>query len=138
MGVSEKTVKDGIDRMTEGDVKRAARRAGKAKHKANAGILKKLVCWIHDFADMLTDYVDKRFTDVPWYTIAALAFAITYVINPFDIIPDAVILVGAVDDFCVMTIVISLCEVDIQRWREWRKEYDKKEKQQKEETLQSG
>jgi uncharacterized membrane protein YkvA (DUF1232 family) len=131
MGIDEKTVKDGINGMTDKDVKRAAKRTGRAKHKANASILKKLVTRIHEVANLLNDYADKRYRKIAWWSVSAIAFLVLYVANPFDMVPDMIPVLGYCDDLFVATIVLSMVEQDIKNWRVWRKEYDKELKKKK-------
>jgi uncharacterized membrane protein YkvA (DUF1232 family) len=54
------------------------------------------------------------------WTIAAAAFALIYVINPFDIIPDILPFVGAVDDASVIAACLMLVERDLFKYREWK------------------
>ena len=132
MGMSEKFVKDGVNRMTQEEVKRAAKNTARAKHKANVGILKQLVTRIHEVADMLNDYADRKYREVPYWSLCAISFLILYVANPLDCIPDFIPVLGFVDDLAVATIVLAMVEQDIKNWRVWRKAYDKEEKQQTE------
>jgi len=132
--VNEKFVKEGADGITQKDVKRAAKNTGKAKHKANRTVLKQLVDKIHDFADMLNDYAEKRYREVPLWVIGAIAFVILYIVNPWDIVPDAIPILGLLDDLAVATIVLAMTDQDIKQWKAWRKEYDRthgKEEQKK-------
>lgn len=128
MAVSKKFVAEGIKKIKAKDVERAAKRASKAKHKANRGVLKQVVDRIHDFADMLTDYVENRYREVPWWSISAIAFAIIYVVNPIDIVPDFIPLFGLVDDLAVMTIVLAMVDQDVKAWKEWHTNHEKEKK----------
>jgi len=51
--------------------------------------------------EMLCDYLDGKYKGVPWRTIAMVIFALLYVINPFDLIPDFIPGVGWIDDAAV-------------------------------------
>jgi uncharacterized membrane protein YkvA (DUF1232 family) len=54
------------------------------------------------------------------WTIAAAAFALIYVLNPFDIVPDVLPFVGAVDDASVVAACLMLLERDLFKYREWK------------------
>lgn len=44
---------------------------------------------------------------LPWPSVAMLAFAIAYVVNPFDAIPDALPGIGWVDDMAVVNVLFQ-------------------------------
>jgi uncharacterized membrane protein YkvA (DUF1232 family) len=49
-----------------------------------------------------------------------VAFGLLYVINPFDIIPDVLPVVGAVDDAMVIGALLILVEQDLKKYRAWK------------------
>lgn len=72
------------------------------------------------FAELIRDYIKRRYREVPFGTIAAITVAVVYVINPLDAIFDVIPIVGWVDDLVVVTTVVSLVRVDLLRYCEWR------------------
>ena len=52
--------------------------------------------------------------------VAAAAFALIYVINPFDIVPDVLPFIGAVDDAAVIGACLMLVERDLRTYRSWK------------------
>lgn len=69
---------------------------------------------------MLKDYRKGIYSDVPWFTIAAIAFGLLYILNPFDIIPDFIPGIGYVDDFAVLTFSLRFIETDIHKYLDWK------------------
>ena len=69
---------------------------------------------------LLKDYKSGRYTNVPWKFIAAVGFAMVYLINPFDIIPDVIPIVGLTDDASVFALVLASFKIEIETYRNWR------------------
>jgi uncharacterized membrane protein YkvA (DUF1232 family) len=43
-----------------------------------------------------------------------------YVLNPFDLVPDALPLLGLLDDAAVVSACLSLVEQDLRDYRDWK------------------
>ncbi|MGB9736357.1 MAG: YkvA family protein [bacterium] len=67
------------------------------------------------------DYYNNIYTDIPWRTIAALIFALLYFVNPIDLIPDFLPIIGFVDDSTVLYLVWKAIEADLKKYVEWKK-----------------
>ena len=57
---------------------------------------------------------------VPWKTIAAVAGALLYVLNPLDFIPDLILGFGFLDDAGVVALCLKLVESDLHRYAAWK------------------
>jgi len=68
----------------------------------------------------LKDYWEGGYKEIPWATITAIAFALLYFINPFDMIPDFIPGVGYIDDSAVIAMVISGIKNDLENYKLWR------------------
>jgi uncharacterized membrane protein YkvA (DUF1232 family) len=66
--------------------------------------------------DILTD----RSFSVPWRTTAAIVFALGYFVLTLDIIPDAIPVLGFLDDALVVAEVVVLVSGDLRRYRAHR------------------
>lgn len=76
---------------------------------------------------MLKDYKSGCYTEVPWKLIAAIVFAVTYFLWPFDVIPDIIPFVGWSDDIGIFGIILYSFKSEIDAYRQWliaRKESD--------------
>ncbi|MFD0977797.1 DUF1232 domain-containing protein [Salinimicrobium gaetbulicola] len=69
---------------------------------------------------MLQDYKKGNFKQVPWFTIGAIGFALLYVFNPLDMVPDFIPGLGYIDDFAIFTIVIRFIETDLHSYLDWK------------------
>ncbi len=75
---------------------------------------------------LLCDYKNGTYCDVPWKFIAAVGFSVLYLINPFDVLPDILPGVGYLDDASVFGLVLAGFKSDIERYKMWKTEYSKK------------
>lgn len=57
---------------------------------------------------------------MPWFTIASIAVALLYVLNPFDLVPDFIPGVGYIDDLAVLSISMGWIETDLHKYLDWR------------------
>lgn len=93
-----------------------------AEKLRSSNVLKKYTELAKVMFGMLKDYRKGLYTNVPWFTIGAIAFAFLYVLNPFDIIPDFIPGIGYVDDFAVFTFSLRFIESDLHNYLDWKLE----------------
>ena len=77
---------------------------------------------------MIRDYWYGNYRNVPWKTIAAMAGALLYVLNPLDVIPDLILGFGFIYDACVVALCLKLVESDLHRYAAWKEHYDAQNK----------
>ncbi len=107
------------------DVKKAYTRASrKINNFSNdiPGILIEIWEDIKLMTAMIRDYYNGTYRQVPWSTIAATAAAILYFVNPLDIIPDFIPVIGYIDDLAVLAVALKFIGVDLDKYRIWREE----------------
>ena len=68
---------------------------------------------------LITAWITGQYSTIPWQTIVLAIAAVVYFVNPFDLIPDFIPIVGYVDDATVVAFVIASIKTDINRFREW-------------------
>jgi uncharacterized membrane protein YkvA (DUF1232 family) len=68
---------------------------------------------------MIRAYKNKSYRQIPKRTIIAALAALIYFLDPFDLIPDAIPLIGYIDDAAVMGLVMSLIRDDLENFQEW-------------------
>lgn len=69
---------------------------------------------------MINDYRNHVYTEIPWKSIIIIIAAILYFLNPFDLIPDAIPLLGFTDDAAAVALVITHLRKDILNYCEWK------------------
>ncbi len=68
---------------------------------------------------LVKDYWHGAYRQVPYWTLAAVAFVLLYVANPLDLIPDALPGIGLVDDAAVLSVCLLMIEQDLHEYRGW-------------------
>jgi len=76
---------------------------------------------------MIRDYWNGNYRDVPWKSIAAIAGALIYVLNPLDVIPDLLFGIGFLDDAGVVALCLKLVESDLHRYAAWKEHQEERE-----------
>lgn len=73
------------------------------------------------FSRMASAYASGRYRDVPWKTVMIILAAIIYFLNPLDLIPDFIPLMGLTDDFGVLVWVYNSVSTEIDKFLTWEK-----------------
>lgn len=118
----ERIFRSGMDSMDEEHIEQAATRSGrKIEHLEGSGVPDSLEGLWQDIRllySMVSDSVRGRYR-LPFRTIAAVAFTLLYFVNPFDLIPDIVPVVGYIDDAFVVSLCIKFIGTDLEKYRKW-------------------
>ena len=109
----------GVESFTEEDLEKVKADAETAEKKAE--FLGKQFENFKLMWSLLQDYWAREYTDVPWKLIAAIGFAVAYLVSPIDVIPDFIPFVGFVDDAAVFALVISAFQAELDEYKEWKK-----------------
>lgn len=121
--IDEKYVESEVAKVKEGDVDLAAKNQKEISDKIlNSGMLRKYTELGKVMFGMLKDYRKGIYTEVPWFTIASIAFAMLYILNPFDIVPDFIPGIGYIDDFAILTYSLRFIETDLHKYLDWKLE----------------
>jgi uncharacterized membrane protein YkvA (DUF1232 family) len=118
----EEFVKEGAQKVTEKDIEKVVAKSEEIEEKFKArGPLKRFIEDYRVLAALVKDYRAGRYRQALYGTIAAVVFALLYVFNPFDLIPDVLPLIGVVDDASVITACLMLIERDLSsKYRNWK------------------
>ena len=68
---------------------------------------------------MVQAYLKQQYKEVPWKSIIYAIAAIIYFVNPFDLIPDAILFAGFIDDAAIITHVVGVIGEDIAKFKQW-------------------
>lgn len=71
-------------------------------------------------AMLLKDWRKGNYRQVPFFSIAAIVMGLTYLISPFDFIPDFIPGLGYIDDMTILTFVISWIDTDLHKYMDWK------------------
>lgn len=121
--IDEDYVSGEITKINKDDVEMAMTSQEAIADKiVNSSMLKKYTELGKVMFGMLKDYRKGIYTNVPWFTIAAIAFSFLYILNPFDLIPDFIPGIGYIDDFAVFTFGLKFIESDLHKYLDWKLE----------------
>jgi uncharacterized membrane protein YkvA (DUF1232 family) len=119
--IDEQYVREGAEKISDQDIEQVADHADDIRKQFSArGPLKRFIEDGRMLTALVRDWRSGRYRSALRWTIAAAAFALIYVINPFDIVPDVLPFVGAVDDAAVIAACLMLIERDLYKYRDWK------------------
>lgn len=61
----------------------------------------------------------RTYTPQSWQPVVTLIAAALYFVNPFDLIPDALLGAGLLDDLSVLTWVFASASAELKRFMQW-------------------
>jgi len=114
-------IEEGAAKVTPEDIETVADKSEEIKKQFSArGPLKRFIEDGRVLTALIRDWRAGKYRQALYGTIAAIAFGLLYVINPFDIIPDVLPIVGALDDATVIGALLMLVERDLKKYRSWK------------------
>jgi uncharacterized membrane protein YkvA (DUF1232 family) len=117
----EEYVKEGATKVTPEDIETAAERSEEIKRQFSArGPLRRFIEDGKVLTALIKDWRTGKYRQALYGTIAAVAFGLLYVFNPFDLVPDVLPFIGAVDDAAVIGALLMLVERDLKKYRSWK------------------
>lgn len=94
--------------------------AKKAESFGNAkGPIKQLIDNIQTLYRMLLAYFKKEYKEIPWESLVLAIVAVVYFVSPIDLIPDAIPVLGYIDDALVVAFVIRAIGADLENFKQW-------------------
>lgn len=74
------------------------------------------------FMSLVKDYYKGDYRKIPFKTISAGVIGALYVLNPIDLIPDAIPFIGHIDDALVLKFCLKQAKKDLQKYKEWKQQ----------------
>lgn len=123
--ITDKTAKHQLDKeasqVHKEDLQSLLERQKAIEYKVkNSGKLKRFGTDIHLMFSLIRDYWRGDYRAIPWKSIAAIAGALLYVMNPLDLIPDLIFGFGLLDDAGVVALCLKLVESDLHKYAAWK------------------
>ncbi len=118
---AEKKVKNGASKITEEDLEKVLRKQREIEEKFKGkGPLGKFFADVKLLFSLINDYAKGNYKEIPWWSIAAVVFALLYVLSPIDAIPDFIPGIGLVDDALVVGACLAMIDNDLQNYKAWK------------------
>ena len=119
--LSEEIVKDGAQNVTQKDIQKVISRSEELQRKFSArGPLARFVEDGKLLIAFIKDYWAGAYRQVPYGVIASSVFTLIYVLNPFDMVPDVLPLIGQLDDVAVLGACLLMIEHDLHTYKDWK------------------
>ncbi|MFB6272961.1 MAG: YkvA family protein [Salinibacter sp.] len=135
--IDEEYVERGTEDITAVDLDTVVERAEAIEERFQSnGPLQRLLRDGRLLLELVRDARRGRYRAVPVWTLSAAGFTLLYVLNPFDIVPDALPLLGLLDDAAVVSACFSLVEQDLRDYQNWKRA-QQKEKDSPEDLISS-
>jgi uncharacterized membrane protein YkvA (DUF1232 family) len=119
-GIQPSYLRNGAAGIGEGDLCELVSRKSAIETIAVKGALSKCAEEIRLLFELVCDYRAGRYVMMPWVLVAAIVFALLYVINPFDLMPDFIPVLGLIDDVSIVALCVSMLGAELDRYRRWK------------------
>jgi|CXWL01.1.fsa_nt_gi uncharacterized membrane protein YkvA (DUF1232 family) len=114
-------IKEGAQNVTQKDIQKVVRRSEELQRKFSArGPLARFVEDGKLLLSIVKDYWAGAYRQVPYGVIASSVFTLIYVLNPFDMMPDMLPVIGQLDDVAVLGACLLLVEHDLHNYKDWK------------------
>jgi uncharacterized membrane protein YkvA (DUF1232 family) len=119
--LGEELIKEGSPKIQEKDIVKVVDKSEEIQKKFRSrGPLQRFIDDGKLLVAAVRDYWAGRYRRMPWGTVAAVAFTLLYVLNPLDLVPDVLPIIGEVDDAAVVAACLFLLEIDLLQYKQWK------------------
>lgn len=87
---------------------------------SSSAYLSKFLYKIRLMIDMINDYINGNYKNIPWKSLASIGGALLYLLLPIDTIPDIFPLVGLLDDTFIIGLCIKYFSEDLDKYKRWK------------------
>jgi uncharacterized membrane protein YkvA (DUF1232 family) len=109
------------EKLLDADFKHILEEEEKLKEKLKqSSHLERFTTDIVLFISLVKDYSQGNYRDIPYKTISAVVIGLLYILNPIDIIPDFIPVIGYIDDALVVAFCLKMVEKDLHKYQAWK------------------
>ncbi|MFL6300724.1 MAG: YkvA family protein [Terriglobales bacterium] len=95
--------------------------ATRAKSEKHAGVLRAVWSDFWTLWRLVRAWRGGEYRNVPWKSIILALAGLIYFLDPIDIIPDFIPVIGYLDDGVVLTFIAKAIHSDLERFRDWER-----------------
>jgi uncharacterized membrane protein YkvA (DUF1232 family) len=118
---AKKELKDEAEKVEEKDLDKVLSKRKKIEGKIlNNETIDKYIEKVKIMFSLVNDYRTGSYREIPWKSIAAITGALLYVLNPFDLVPDFIPVIGMLDDASVLALCLKMVSDDLQKYLQWK------------------
>ncbi|MBM4157622.1 MAG: DUF1232 domain-containing protein [Ignavibacteria bacterium] len=70
--------------------------------------------------EMIKDYKNKKYRTIPWRSVGLVVLAVLYFLNPFDLMPDLMPVLGYTDDAIAVAAIFKSLQEDLKNYCVWK------------------
>ena len=124
-GVSEDQIIREFEKLSgetsEEDIAKAIKESDRIREKVEtSSVLGREIAKVRLLLMLLKDYWEGNYTELPYRTIIAIVVALLYILNPIDLIPDIIPILGQMDDLAMLMFVWKMISEDVKDYALWR------------------
>lgn len=83
------------------------------------GLIDDIVCMV----SLVDSYVRREYRNIPTAAILSIAAALVYLLSPIDLIPNAIPVIGYLDDASVVLLLLGFgIDQELDKYREWQEQ----------------
>lgn len=71
--------------------------------------------------ELIRDYRSGAYKNIAAWAIVAVVFGLLYLVNPVELIPDFIPVIGYMDDVAVLALILKLVQSELEKYAAWRK-----------------
>lgn len=118
--IQQQFVRKQASDITDGDIEKVVDKSEEIKRRfGSRGPLRRFIDDGRLLVSMVRDYWSRRYRQVPIGTIGAAVFTLLYVLDPLDLMPDMLPIIGQIDDAAVVAACLVLLEHDLRTYATW-------------------
>lgn len=112
--------RSGLRNIRNNDILRVIRRSKSLRRLIN-GPLSEMGDEAAQLLAMVKDYASGTYRGLPRATVFSAVFALLYILNPFDLMPDFIPGIGYIDDMSMLALVVGSVRKDVAEYARWRR-----------------
>lgn len=118
---AEKELHSEAKKVDEKDLDKVLSKKDRIENKIlNNDTIDKYIGKVKTMISLVKDYRQGSYRELPWKSIAAITGALLYVLNPFDLVPDFLPVIGLLDDASVLAVCLKMVNDDLEKYTQWK------------------
>ena len=119
--INRKFLVEGAKKITDADIKNIMSKENELLKKFEPdGPLGRFSEDFMTMNSLVKDFYEKKYTAISRRAISIIVYALSYVLNPIDLIPDPIPEIGYLDDLAVMAVCLAHVRKDIDKYQAWK------------------